>query len=118
MFSYNRLGRDADEADAEEIINMASKASLADQQKQVQENIHYQIENFCISMNQILFPDKSKENQAVQSSKQSNSTLSFASGKSGSPADSPGEFFCIIFSLWDVVLFGLLVLYSSPRTKP
>ncbi|XP_044491974.1 uncharacterized protein LOC123215792 [Mangifera indica] len=87
--SYNLLGRDADEADAEEIIKMASKASLADQQKQVQENIHYQIENFCISMNQILFPDKSKENQAVQSSKQSNSTLSFASGKSGSPADSP-----------------------------
>ncbi|KAJ0038153.1 hypothetical protein Pint_23187 [Pistacia integerrima] len=92
--SYNRLGRDADETDAEDIINMASKASLADQQKQVQENIHSQIEKFCISMNQILLPDTSKESETVESSKQSNSTarrsgLSFAVGKSGSPADYP-----------------------------
>ncbi|XP_010258693.1 PREDICTED: uncharacterized protein LOC104598359 isoform X2 [Nelumbo nucifera] len=54
--SYNRLGRDAEEADAEEIIDMASKAPLADQQKQVQENIHYQIKTFCTSMDEILLP--------------------------------------------------------------
>ncbi|XP_044489495.1 uncharacterized protein LOC123213929 isoform X2 [Mangifera indica] len=92
--SYNRLGRDADETDADEIINMASKASLADQEKQVQENIHSQLEKFCISMNRILLPDTSKESETVESSNQSNSTtrrsgLSFAVGKSGSPADAP-----------------------------
>ncbi|KAJ0266130.1 hypothetical protein HA466_0001760 [Hirschfeldia incana] len=55
--SYNRLGRDAEEADAEEIIEMAGKATLSEQQKQVQENIHYQLENFCASMDEILLPD-------------------------------------------------------------
>ena len=66
MFSYNRLGKNADEADAEEIINMASKVSVADQQKQVQENIHYQIKNFCTAMNDILLPDinEPKESQS------------------------------------------------------
>ncbi|KAL9251605.1 hypothetical protein AKJ16_DCAP14832 [Drosera capensis] len=46
--SYKLLGREATEADAEEIIDIASKASLADQQKQVQENIHSQIKVFTI----------------------------------------------------------------------
>ncbi|KAF8115663.1 hypothetical protein N665_0025s0123 [Sinapis alba] len=59
--SYNRLGRDAEEADAEEIIEMASKATLPEQQKQVQENIHYQLENFCASMDEILDNDKTTE---------------------------------------------------------
>ncbi|EOA23103.1 hypothetical protein CARUB_v10003896mg, partial [Capsella rubella] len=61
--SYNRLGRDAEEADAEEIIEIASKATLSEQQKQVQENIHYQVEKFCSSMDEILLAhiDKAKE---------------------------------------------------------
>ncbi|KAL0648388.1 hypothetical protein Bca4012_046679 [Brassica carinata] len=64
--SYNRLGRDAEEADAEEIIEMAGKATLSEQQKQVQENIHYQLENFCASMDEILLPhnDKTQELKA------------------------------------------------------
>ena len=36
----NHLGRDADEAKVEEFNEMACKASLADQQNQLQENIH------------------------------------------------------------------------------
>ena len=61
--SYNRLGRDAEEADAEEIIEMAGKATLSEQQKQVQENIHYQLESFCASMDEILLPhnDRTEE---------------------------------------------------------
>jgi glutamyl-tRNA reductase len=61
--SYNRLGRDAEEADAEEIIEMAGKATFSEQQKQVQENIHYQLQNFCSSMNEILLTniDKTKD---------------------------------------------------------
>ncbi|ESQ40769.1 hypothetical protein EUTSA_v10013838mg [Eutrema salsugineum] len=60
--SYNRLGRDAEEADAEEIIEMAGKATLSEQEKQVQENIHYQLEKFCASMDEILLPDSDKTN--------------------------------------------------------
>ncbi|CAH8270459.1 unnamed protein product [Arabidopsis lyrata] len=61
--SYNRLGRNAEEADAEEIIEIAGKATLFEQQKQVQENIHYQVQNFCSSMDEILLTDidKTKE---------------------------------------------------------
>ncbi|KAL4586681.1 hypothetical protein LXL04_011323 [Taraxacum kok-saghyz] len=36
---------------------MASKAELSDQERQVQENIHSQITNFCTSMDEILLPD-------------------------------------------------------------
>lgn len=67
--SYNRLGRDAEEADAEEIIEMAGKATLSEQQKQVQENIHYQLENFCASMDEILLllPHKDKTEELNES---------------------------------------------------
>ena len=36
---------------------MASKASLADQQSQVQENVHAQVKIFAMSMDEILIPD-------------------------------------------------------------
>ncbi|KAL1553641.1 hypothetical protein AAHA92_14291 [Salvia divinorum] len=55
--SYNRLGKHAEEADADEIIEMGSKANLEEQQKQVQENIHEQISTFCKYMDDILRPD-------------------------------------------------------------
>lgn len=101
LFSYNRLGKDADEADAEEIIDMASKASAAEQQKQVQENIHSQITSFCMSMDKILLPDIAEKDD--ESSVQSNATprrsgLSFAVGKSAKPTDSLGEFSSDCFS--------------------
>ncbi|KAB2623997.1 hypothetical protein D8674_015657 [Pyrus ussuriensis x Pyrus communis] len=88
--SYNRLGRDADEADVDEIIDMANKASIADQQKQVQENIHLQIKNFCVSMHEVLLPDVKKLNVGTESPKQSNAStrrsgLSFAIGRNGPP---------------------------------
>ncbi|KAK4722700.1 hypothetical protein R3W88_012933 [Solanum pinnatisectum] len=64
--SYNRLGRNADEDDAEEIIDMANKASLDDQQKQVHDNVHSQVTNFCRYMDDILLLDqKVKDNQAI-----------------------------------------------------
>ncbi|CAK7337997.1 unnamed protein product [Dovyalis caffra] len=92
IFSYNRLGRNAEEADAEEIIEMAGKASVDDQQKQVQENIHFQITNFCTAMNEILLPDVAKRNENDEAPAQSNaaphhSGLSFAVSKSGPPTD-------------------------------
>ncbi|CAI9756015.1 unnamed protein product [Fraxinus pennsylvanica] len=87
--SYNRLGKNADEADAEEIIEMASKASLAEQQKLVQENIHAQINNFCTSMDGILLPDPNTADDTVTSPSGKNTTsqrsgLSLAIGRSAS----------------------------------
>lgn len=77
--SYNRLGRNAEEADAEEIIDMANKASLDDQQKQVHENVHSQVTNFCSYMDDILLLDqKVKDNQAT-----SPATLHFSPRSSG-----------------------------------
>ncbi|XP_030457082.1 uncharacterized protein LOC115677965 [Syzygium oleosum] len=88
--SYNRLGGDAEESDAEELIQMASKASVADQQKQVQENVHSQLKSFCTFMDEILLPDVNKTNTApavdspVSSKAHHRSGLSFAVGGSGS----------------------------------
>ncbi|KAE8022991.1 hypothetical protein FH972_008748 [Carpinus fangiana] len=92
--SYNRLGRNAEEADAEEIINMADKASVADQQKQVQENIHSQIKGFCMSMDEILLPDIENTDEALKLPPQSNtasrrSGLSFAVGRNDLPTNHP-----------------------------
>ncbi|KAG2701810.1 hypothetical protein I3843_06G056600 [Carya illinoinensis] len=88
--SYNRLGRNADKVDAEEIIDMANKASVSDQQKQVQENIHSQIKSFCMSMDEILLPNNKKIDEALELPPQSaaaprRSGLSFAVGKDDQP---------------------------------
>lgn len=88
--SYNRLGKDADEADAEEIIDMASKASLADQQKLVQENIHSQFRNFCTFMDKILGPEIRGGNELIESPVLKRSGLSLAVGRtSGSLSNRP-----------------------------
>ncbi|KAK4591129.1 hypothetical protein RGQ29_021356 [Quercus rubra] len=92
--SYNRLGRDAEEADAEEIIEMASKASLADQQKLVQENIHAQIKSFSTSMDEILLPDSKRIGEAHELPPQPTaaprrSGLGFAVGRHDQPTDRP-----------------------------
>ncbi|XP_021735428.1 uncharacterized protein LOC110702085 [Chenopodium quinoa] len=92
--SYNRIGKDADEADVEEIIDLANKASLADQQKQVQENIHSQIKNFCTFMDEILLPAKETEEQFESAARidkdQPRSGLRFALGRTGSsPSNQP-----------------------------
>ncbi|KAF6160840.1 hypothetical protein GIB67_036041 [Kingdonia uniflora] len=92
--SYNRLGREAEAEDAEKIIEMASKSSLTDQQKQVQENIYCQIKTFGTSMDEIFFPNHEKRNDQLKSSPYNDSTqrhsgLSFAVGKSGPPTNKP-----------------------------
>ncbi|KAG8366708.1 hypothetical protein BUALT_Bualt17G0107500 [Buddleja alternifolia] len=70
--SYFRLGKNADEADADEIIDIASKASLAEQQKQVQENIHAQINAFCTFMDDTLRPDSKTASDTLTSSSEKN----------------------------------------------
>lgn len=82
----------------DEIIDMASKAPIADQQKQVQENIHLQIKSLCMSMDELLLPDVKKINEEIESAEQSNpasrrSGLSFAIGRSTPPVKHHGEVF-------------------------
>lgn len=64
---------------------MAGKASLADQQKQVQDNIHSQIKTFGMWMDEILLPDSNSINESAESNSQINtqsrSGLSLAVGR-------------------------------------
>jgi len=99
------LGKNADEADAEEIIKMASKASFVDQQMQVQENVHSQIKAFCSCMNEILLSNKSMVNGHLELSQQASSSplhsgLSSAKGICDPPNNIPSDFYlCLNFSL-------------------
>ncbi|KAL5095858.1 hypothetical protein RYX36_000185, partial [Vicia faba] len=45
--SYNRLGKNASETEAEEIIEIASKASVSDQQMLVQEMFILKLKHFA-----------------------------------------------------------------------
>jgi len=94
-FSYNRLGVNAEEKDADEIIEMANKASLSDQQKQVQDNIHVQVKNICGSMDDILRPDLTSTPCLVSSASQSQnvprrSGLGLAIGRTTKSINQPG----------------------------
>ncbi|KAG5571818.1 hypothetical protein H5410_061584 [Solanum commersonii] len=87
---------DAVETDAEEIIDMVGKASLADQQKQVQENVHSQITSFCKYMDHISQPDLMvKDKQGTPSSENNSSPrssgLSFAIGRTAPLKDHSGK---------------------------
>ncbi|XP_076881873.1 uncharacterized protein LOC143530138 [Bidens hawaiensis] len=84
--SYNRVGKDAEETDIEEIINMASKSDLADQEKQVQENIHSQITNFCTFMDNILLPETKSHDETSQKHPTRWSGLSLAVGQNAPPS--------------------------------
>ncbi|OEL36398.1 hypothetical protein BAE44_0002584 [Dichanthelium oligosanthes] len=85
--SYHRLGENAEEKDAEEIIDLASKASVAEQQKQVQENVHYQLAQMFQAMDGILHPDVKNDPSKDPSEAHSHSRrsgLSFAVGGAAS----------------------------------
>lgn len=81
------MGKNAEEEDAEEIIKMANKASVADQQMQVQENVHFQIKAFCTFMDEVLLPnEKTVNDDSCELSQQANilphhSGLSSAKGR-------------------------------------
>ena len=78
---------------------MASKTSLEDQQKQVQDNIHSQIKTFCNALDGLLLSDSKNMNKLPESCSQTKATprrsgLSFAVGRDGPPSDNSGEFIC------------------------
>ncbi|KAL0010007.1 hypothetical protein SO802_005115 [Lithocarpus litseifolius] len=88
--------RDADEAKAEEFNEMVCKASLTDQQKQVQEKIHAQIKSFSTCISEILLPYTKRIDEAQELPPQPivapcQSGLGFAVGKNGQPTDCPAK---------------------------
>nr|XP_017227253.1 PREDICTED: uncharacterized protein LOC108203054 isoform X1 [Daucus carota subsp. sativus] len=90
--SYKRVGRDASDAEIEEIIDMGSKAPLSDQQEQVQENIYSQINAFCTSMDDILRTDISSTKEPMSTEQNAGlrrSGLSLAVGRSAPTKTSP-----------------------------
>ncbi|KAM4099887.1 hypothetical protein ACB094_05G026700 [Castanea mollissima] len=95
------LSKDADEAKAKGFNEMVCKASLTDQQKQVQENIHAQIKSFSMCINEILLPYTKRINEAQELPPQPiaapcQSGLGFAVGRNGQLTDYPSK-----------ILFGL-----------
>nr|POE61280.1 hypothetical protein CFP56_43680 [Quercus suber] len=64
---------------------MASKASLADQQSQVQENVHAQVKIFAMSMDEILFPN----NKRIGDAHELPPPLAAAPRWNGQPTDRP-----------------------------
>lgn len=106
IFSCNRLGRNADKAVAKDIIEMANKSYVAELQKKIQENIHFQITNFCTAMNDILLPDARKRSRKEEAPPQSDA---FAVGKSGPPTDRHGEFTCTILHVNLLKVVSILI---------
>lgn len=65
---------------------MASKASFADQQSQVQENVHGQVKIFTMSMDEILIPD----NKRIVDAHELPPQPAAAPRWNGQPIDRPG----------------------------
>ncbi|XP_057838656.2 uncharacterized protein LOC131048634 isoform X1 [Cryptomeria japonica] len=82
--SYNHFIKTACEKEPEEICDLASRISFQDQQKQVQEYIHVQIQAICQAMDDMLIWDEQMEKPKTASTpmKQNarRSGLSFAVG--------------------------------------
>jgi hypothetical protein len=99
------LGENSEEKDAEEIIDMANKASVTDQQKQVQENVNYQLKHICKTMDNILRPDTKKDPSQSPSDAHNNSRrsgLSFAVGTGVASANKPGNMFLLSPLHWSI----------------
>ena len=87
---------------------MASKASLTNEQSQVQENIYAQIKSFSMSMDEILIPKTKRIGDAHELPPQPIaapcwSSLSFAIDKNGQPTNHTGK---VLFAIWK--LFPIL----------
>lgn len=108
QLSYNRLGEHSEEKDAEEIIEMASKASVTDQQKQVQQNVHYQLKHICKSMDSILRPDTKDPSQSPSDAYNNSrrSGLSLAVGTGVAAANKPGNMFQLSALHWHIHSFA------------
>ena len=85
---------------------MTSKASLADQQSQVQENVHAQVKIFTMSMDEILIPDNKRIGDAHELPAQPTT----APCGNGQPTDCPGKVLFAIWKLFAMLLYELEVV--------
>ena len=85
---------------------MASKASLADQQSQVQENVHAQVKIFAMSMDEILIPDNKRIGDAYELPPQP----AAAPRWNGQPTDRPGKVLFAIRKLFPMLHYELEVV--------
>lgn len=82
---------------------MGSKASVADQKMQVEENVHSQIKAFCTFMDEILRPNEKIVTDSFELSQQANtlphhSGPSSAKGRCDPPTNNPGELIFVLIS--------------------
>lgn len=73
---------------------MAGKASFADQQMLVQENVHSQIKAFCTRMNESLLPNEKVVNDHLELSQQANNSPHHSA--KGKCDDIPSDFISIL----------------------
>ena len=85
---------------------MASKASLADQQSQVQENVHAQVKIFVMSMDEILIPNNKRIGDAHELPPQPAATPRW----NGQPIDHPGMVLFAIQKLFPMLHYELDVV--------
>ena len=84
---------------------MASKASFADQQSQVQENVHAQVKIFAMSMDEIVIPDNKRIGDAHELPPQP-----AAPRWNGQPTDHPGKVLFAIHKLFPMLHYELEVM--------
>ena len=94
---------------------MASKASIADQQSQLQENVHAQIKSFSMTMDEILIPDTKRIGDAHEIPQQPIATsrwsgLGFAVRKNGQLTDCPSKVLFAIQKLFPMLHYELEVV--------
>ena len=84
---------------------MASKASLADQQSQVQENVHAQVKIFAVSMDEIVIPDNKSIGDAHELPPQP-----AAPCWNGQPTNHPGKVLFAIRKLFPMLHYKIEVM--------
>ena len=94
---------------------MASKASIAVQQSQLQENVHAQIKSFSMTMDEILIPDAKRIGDAHEMPQQPIaashwSGLGFAVRRNGQPTDRLGKVLFAIRKLFPMLHYELEVV--------
>ena len=94
---------------------MASKASIVDQQSQLQENVHAQIKSLSMTMDEILILDTKRIGDAHGMPQQPIaashwSGLGFAVPRNGQPTDLPGKVLFAIRKLFPMLHYELEVV--------
>ena len=93
---------------------MGSKASIADQQSQLQENVHAQIKSFSMTMDEILILDTKRIGDAHEMPQQPIAShwsgLSFAVCRNGQPTDRLGKVLFAIRKLFPMLHYELEVV--------